>query len=80
MIKIEAKRSEGDTVNTELTINIEGTAIEIGKEAAYILSRLPEQLGREVPDAFVIMKQVFQLEAEILKDRIIREVSDGPRN
>ena len=80
MIKIEAKRLEGDTNKTELEIHIEGTAIEIGNEAAHILARLPEQLGREVPEAFVIMKQVFQLEAEILKDRIIGEVSDGPRN
>lgn len=80
MIKIEAKRSESDTNKTELTINIEGTAIEIGNEAAHILARLPEQLGSEIPEAFVIMKQVFQHETETIKDRIFGEVSDGPCN
>lgn len=80
MIEVKAERVDSET--TRLEITIEGTAYELGIEAARIVTGLPEHLLKNADPAFYIMRSAVKtisenLEEEYKELKIMEEDNDG---
>lgn len=77
MIKITAK-TFGD--HTELDVHMEGSYLELGVEAASIVTEIPRELLEKCEPAFHIMRAGLVGEVEAVRAEIREAEADGKDN
>lgn len=78
MIKIEANRTE---TSTDLKIEVDGEPMDLGIEAAHILSQLPKDLQENAKEAFLVMRLAFiKITEDMEKENSKEEDKDGHKH